>query len=157
MKKHMGWILGSALMAAVVTGPAFPQSSPATPRPIAQSLKVQLLFTKGEGDKKASSPYSFFTTSSGETLSLRIGTEVPVGAALEQIGTQIDSSVTAAGDGRFNLVLNFKGRFLSPEGPPREFTASKTLTLRDGESTKFTGSDDKGEAFTLDVTLTVVK
>ena len=126
-------------------------------RPSAVPVKVQVVLTKGEGDKKVSSPYSLSASSSGETASLRIGAEVSVGTALEQIGTQIDFLVSATPDGRFSLNLNFKGRFLSPEGQLRGFTASNTFTLRDGESTKYTGTDDMGAAFTLDVTLTVVK
>lgn len=157
MRKHISWMLSAALMTTMITPAGFAQAPSTATKPIALPVKVQIVFTRGNGDKKVSFPYSFFTSSSGETSSLRIGGEVPVGASFEQIGTQIDSSVTSSNDGRLNLVLNFKGRDLSPEGKPREANSTNTVTLRDGEPARFTGSDDGGGAFTLDVTLTVVK
>ena len=157
MRKHIGLILGSALMALAFAAPGFTQAVSSTAKPKALPVKVQVVLMRGEGERKINSPYSLIASSAGEASSLRIGTEVLVGTTLQQIGTQIDYTVTATDDGRFKLMLSLKGQFLSPEGLPRGFTSTNTFTFRDGESTKFTGSDDGGGAFTLDVTLTVVK
>jgi hypothetical protein len=151
------WIVGIALMVVAVNTPAHPQRSSSAAKPTPLPVKIQVVFTKGEGDKKVSSPYAFFLSSSGVAASLRVGTEVIVGTIPEQLGTQIDATVTPADEGRFNVNLNFTGRFPSSEGKPHDFAAQNTFTLRDGESTKYTGTDDSGAAFTLDVTLTVVK
>ena len=150
-------MLGAALIVGAITAHGFPQVLSTTPRPGAVRVKVQVVLTRGDGDKKVGSPYSLSSISSGETATLRIGAEVPVGTAFEQIGTQIDFSVTTTTDGRYQLQLDVKGRFLSPDGKPRDLAAQNTFTLRDGESTKYAGSDDSGAAFTLDVTLTAVK
>jgi hypothetical protein len=166
MRKHVGWILGSALLTLAITAPGLPQgvSTPAKPR--ALPVKIQVVLTRGEADKKISSPYTLIASSSGETASLRLGAEVPVGATgpdgqtrvtLQQIGMQIDYSVTAAGDDRFTVKLTLNVRFLSPDGQLRSLTSTTTATLRDEESTKFTGSDDSGGPFAVDVALTVMK
>jgi hypothetical protein len=166
MRKLIGWILGSALMVLAMTAPGLPQAPSSTVKPNPLPVKVQVVVTRSEGDKKVSSPYSFSISSSGETSSLRIGTEVPVSTTgadgqtrftLQQIGMQVDSSVTADGDGRFNLKLTLTGRFFYPAGQIRSFTSTNTFTLKDGESTKVAGSDDGGGAYTVDVALTVVK
>jgi hypothetical protein len=113
MRRQFGRILGSAWMAVALATTGFPQASSPAAKPNALPVKVQVVFTRSEGDKKVSSPYSFVISSSGEPSSLRIGIEVPTSAALEQMGTQINSSVTPADDGRFKLLLDFKGRFFN--------------------------------------------
>jgi Flp pilus assembly secretin CpaC len=109
MRRHVRWILGSTLMALALTAPGLPQGPPqgfpqgsSLARPSAVPVTIQIVLTKGEGDKKVSSPYSL-TSSSGEVTSFRLGTEVPIpttGAGgqtqftFQQIGTQIDFRIT---------------------------------------------------------------
>lgn len=165
MNRNIGWIVGAALLAGAITAPALPQAASPQARPAPLPVKIQVVVTKDDGDKKVSSPYSLFTSSSGETASLRIGTEVPISTTgadgqtrtrLEQNGMQIDCSVTATADGRFSLKLNLNRRFVSPDGQIRIFTLTNTSTVRDGESIKHTGSDDGGDAYTVDVVLSVL-
>jgi hypothetical protein len=162
----MGWILGSALMAAAITPSGFAQAPSPPARREALLVKVQVVVTKDEGNKKVSSPYSLVTSSEGVTTSLRIGAEVPISTTgpdgqtrttLTQIGMQIDCVVTATGDGRFSLKLNLNRRFVEPDGQMRTFTSTNTSTVGDGEPIKLTGSDDGGGAYTVDVVVSVVK
>src|SRR5688572_21724218 len=105
MRRRVEWILGSALMALAVTTPGLPQGSSSAYANVVP-MTLQVVLTKGEGDKKVSSPYSLIV-SSGSVTSLRIGSEVPIantGGAFnfQQVGTQIDSRVTPA-DGRYKV------------------------------------------------------
>ena len=72
-------------------------------------------------------------------------------ASLRQV-----EAVVLETDGSFSVKLGLNAQFLPADGP-RVIKSSNTVTLRDGESTKITGADDKGGAFTVDVTLTLVK
>jgi hypothetical protein len=178
MRKRMRWTIGALVMTLALSAPALPQAASSAAQPTPLSVKVQIVITKGEGDKKVSTPYMLMTSSSGENSVVRLGAEVPiVGPApdgqtrmtLQQFGTQIECAVTATDDGRFKLALTLTRRFFSPDGQPRTFVLPTIATLRDGESAQFMGSDkgdsaqgtisDKsaGETFTVDVTLTVVK
>jgi hypothetical protein len=149
-------------MVLAFTAPGLSQASTSSAKPSVLPVKVQVDVMRSAGTRMVRSPYSLITSSSGENAVLRIGAEVPLSAAggqvtLQQIGTQIECSVTAPGDDRFNLKLTLRVSFLSPDGQPRSITSTNTFTLKDKESTKFTGSDDGGGAFTVDVTLTTPK
>jgi hypothetical protein len=152
MKKHLRWMLFVAITSAMIKS-GFGQVASSAPVPV----KIQVVLSQGEGDRKVSSPFSFFLSTSGESAALRIGAEVTVANVREQLGTQIESQVTSPGDGRFQMMVNFIGRYIAGDGKLREVNATNTFTLRDAESTKFSGTDSSGAAFTLDVTLTVVK
>jgi hypothetical protein len=164
MRTHAGWILASVLMALAIPAPGLPQASSAAASS-GTTVKLDVVFTRGEGDKKIRSPYSLPTTS-GVTGSLRMGAEVPVSVpaadgktrfTVQQVGMQIDYLVNTANDGRFSVKLTLSGHYLPTDGQPRAFTSSDTVTLRDGESTTMTKTDEKGEAYTVEVALTVVK
>jgi hypothetical protein len=128
MRRSVKWMFGSALLALSLAVPALPQAPASTARPGPLPVKVQVVLTRGEGDKKVSSPYTVFTSSSGEVVSLRIGAEVPVNASflggqnrvtLQQVGMQIDCTVRGV-DGYDTLP--------PAEGP---FKVSITITKRD--------------------------
>ena len=182
MKRRIRWMLGSALMAGVMiaTGfpQGFPQSSPAA-YGNAVPVKIRVILTKGEGDRRVSSPYSL-TISSGETTSLRIGAEVPIGITgpggqlqftFQQFGTQIDSRIIPAesgGQGRYKVQITITRRDISdasarptPQGAPSRpilynFVFAGTLLLGDGETGQIIGTDMlSNETWRADVTLSL--
>jgi hypothetical protein len=91
------------------------------------TLRVQLVLTRQQGEKKTGSlPYSFTTTTSGEWTRMRMGVDtpipigpgrpaaagegtgtpaVPVSFQYRSVGTNIDCRARDAGDGRFALFL----------------------------------------------------
>jgi hypothetical protein len=86
----------------------------------------------------------------------------------EDIGTNIDCSATAMGDGRFQLQLSIEDKSLAspsptsrPGDPPvfRTFRLSNQLILRDGQSTQFTAATDRvtGEQVRIEVSVSIAK
>lgn len=92
-------------------------------------LKVQVVFSEFEGEKKISSlPYSFFVNaddSSGRRQSsLRMGLRVPVAVQHKEasiqyidVGTDVDCAARTAEDGRFRLELTVRRSSLYATGP----------------------------------------
>jgi type II secretory pathway component GspD/PulD (secretin) len=154
-------------------------------------LRVQLVISKYKGDKKVTSlPYTI-STAVGRPARLRIGADapysatrvgVPVKSAQEgqtasppasfsyrTVGTAIDCTPVAAGDGRYRLDLtishdsiNYVSETTSPpQGPPvfPTFSTTNTLVLKDGETGQLTVAADPitGDVLRVDVTLTVLK
>ena len=169
MRKRIGWILGSALMALAVTPPGLPQGSSSANANVVP-MTIQVVLTKGEGDKKVISPYSL-AVSSSQVTSLRIGTEVPIantGGAFtfQQVGTQIDSRVTPA-DGRYKVQITITNRdvYDPSSGPPipqadptkvifNNFIFAGTLLLGNGETAQISATDMlTNETWRADVTL----
>jgi hypothetical protein len=176
MRNRVRRILGSALVALAATAPGFPQGSSSVP------LTIQVVLTKGEGDKKVSLPY-FLTSSSGETTSLRTGAEVPIGTTgpdgqirftLQQFGTQIDSRVTASegvAEGRYKVQITITKRDTYdansapsiPQGDPSrpifyDFVFAGTLLLGNGETAQIVATDMvSNETWRADVTLSLKK
>jgi hypothetical protein len=136
------------------------------------SLKVQVVISRYEGEKKISSmPYTL-SVNAGRTANLRMGTRVPVistsytpiaagGAGVNpltsyqytDVGTNIDCATSPLDDGRFRMELSVddssvypedQGRAVGAERPSfRSFRASNSLVLRDGQTTQFTTAIDK--------------
>jgi hypothetical protein len=135
-------------------------------------MTIQVVLTKGEGEKKVSMPYSL-TTSSGEIASLRVGAEVPIGTTggaftFQQFGTQIDSRVIAA-DGRYKVQITITKREVyegtsAPQiqqGDPSQlilynFVFAGTVLLGNGETAQISGTDlVTNETWRADVTLSL--
>ena len=77
---------------------------------------------------------------------------------VQQLGTQIDSKAVATTDGRFDVTLTITDRSFSPGPAFLTFISSKSMTLRDGETTQYTTTDSATkEVLTVDVTLAVQK
>ncbi len=109
-----------------------PEQKPVTP------LKVQVVFSEFEGEKKISSlPYTFFVNAedrpSRHQVSLRMGLRVPVMTGAKEsntnfqyidIGTDIDCSAEGLDDGRFRLALTVRRSAVhsgaSDKKPPSE-------------------------------------
>jgi hypothetical protein len=150
-------------------------------------IKVQIVFTEFDGDKKVSSmPYSFTVIpdekmSGRYSTSLRTGIRVPIETDSKDqkttymdIGSNIDCGVYAEDDGRFRLFLIFDRSALypnkstegerlvaNPSGQPlvRQFRTSENLILKDGQTSENLLSTDpmNGHTFRVSVTINVQK
>jgi hypothetical protein len=165
------------------------QDKPAAPANEAKApvvpLKVQVVISRYQGEKKVSSmPYNL-SMNAGYRANLRMGTKIPIvlisgtdpqlgvpktGAVnYQDVGTNLDCSSTALDDGRFLLSILVDDSSVYPDeavagaakGNPsfRTFRASNSMVLKNGETGQFTTAIDKvsGEIVKVDVTLTVMK
>jgi hypothetical protein len=152
----------------------------------ATPLKIQVVVTEFDGDKKVKSmPYVAYLNSSeshGGSGKLRIGTRVPVytgkdsGMQYLDVGTNIDCRVTHADAGSFHLELVVErswvesdvsvavgekaevgGQFKEPI--IRQFKTEMGVSLRDGQTTESAMATDplSGRVSKVEVTLWVVK
>jgi Flp pilus assembly secretin CpaC len=178
-------------LAGVVTGqqPA-PPAAPSSPAPAAPAarvpapllLKVQVVFSRYQGEKKVSSqPYTLTVRANEPRTQFRVGVQVPIPSVgpegkmtvvYKDVGTSIDCSAQSLDDGRFRLDLSLEdssvavdenaARAAARDLPPqfRQFRLSnETAVLRDGQTAQLTTAAEKGsgEITKIDVTLTVVK
>lgn len=146
-------------------------------------IKVQILFTEFDGDKKISSmPYSFVVIADEKvggyySTTLRTGVRVPIELDSKEqkityldIGSNIDCGIRAEEDGRFHLYLTFDRSALypnksaegerlvaNPGGQPlvRQFRASENLILKDGQTSESLLSTDPHSGHTLRVSVTI--
>ena len=146
-------------------------------------VKVQVVFTEFDGDKKISSmPYTFMVIAGGQFNStyVRTGVRVPVETdgkdqktTYVDVGTGIDCNLSAE-DERFRVNLTFDRSALypnkssegerlvtQPNGQPliRQFRTQETLLLKDGQTSDNIFSTDplNGHAMRVSVTLNVQK
>jgi len=147
-----------------VKNPQTPPTGPSTGT-TGIPVKIQLGLTTADGNRQTMARYTLAGSSSGESSSLKIATEVPVSVptaqgqtafTLQQMGTQIDYRVSTVGD-RYALQLTITSRTFSGTGEIKSLMVQNTQTLRDGETTRFTGTNSAGEAYSVDVALSVVK
>jgi len=169
-----------ALATLMIMAPAIAATAQNPPKPMVP-LKVQVVIARYEGDKKVSSmPYSMSVTANGDSVKLRMGSQIPLpsttytGAAnstpvtsftYHNVGTNIDCSAKTTDDGRYNVfvgiedssVAETRGAGAAPT--LRNFSTQNTVMLRDGQTMQFTAAADKttGEVVKVDVTLTVEK
>jgi hypothetical protein len=183
MKKWNCLVLFGALCMPVLQAGA--QDKPKTEEraKITTPVKVQIVFTEFDGDKKISSmPYAFTVLSDEKvggnySTSLRTGVRVPIELENKDqkttyldIGTNIDCGIRTEEDGRFHLYMIFDRSALypnkssegerlvaSPGGQPliRQFRTSENLILRDGQSSENLLSTDPLTGHTLRVTVTI--
>jgi hypothetical protein len=154
-------------------------------RGVTATLRVQLVISRYQGEKKTGSlPYTFVVTAGGDRVRMRMGvdTPVPMGTVTpgdakapmsfqyRNVGTNIDCLARDFGDGRFQLNLNVENSSamsgtgagdMPTTGAPlfRRFETSINPLLRDGQSIQTIASTDpvSGEVVKIDVTLNVVK
>jgi len=160
--------------------PAQP-AAPAAPAREPTLLKVLVVISRYQGDKKLSSqPYTLSVRADGVAANLRMGLQVAVPSAgpegkttvnYRDVGTAIDCAARTLDGGRFQLELTIDDSSLaaadqipSPfaSGIPqfRSFRIQReTAFLRDGQTTQLTTAAEKltGEVAKVDVTLNVVK
>ena len=151
------------------------------------SIKVQIVFTEYDGDKKISSlPYSFMTIPDERvgglySASLRTGVRIPIEVdgkdqktTYMDVGSNIDCGVRSEEDGHFRVNLIFERSalypnkssenerlVLTPNGLPlvRQFRTSENLILKDGQTSEDIMSTDplNGHVIRVSVTINVQK
>ena len=144
--------------------------------PAVTSLRVQVVFTEYDGEKKVSSlPYSF-TVNADEKRArpgsqIRDGARIPISAGKEQstyldIGTNIDCSASLQEDGKYKLQMTLERSSLSPDSAAgsanpvvRQFRAVVNPVLKDGQTLESIVSPDplNGHVHHVSVTMNVVK
>jgi hypothetical protein len=160
-----------------------PQSKPASDDHTRPSIpiKVQVVFSEYDGDKKVSSmPYSFVAITDEKfgghySTSLRTGVRIPVevGGADQKttymdVGSNIDCGIQSTDDDRYHVYLVFERSALysaedkqpatHPAGQPplvRQFKASVNTILRDGQTTESIVSTDPLNGHSLHVSTTI--
>jgi hypothetical protein len=151
--------------------PAAPAAKPA-PTP-ATPLKVTVLVSRFQGEKKLSSlPYTL-SVNAGSRATLRMGAKVPVmmmtfanmpkdtpaGGPIQyqDVGTDIDCYVSSVqDDGRYRIEITLSDTSVYGDGPTatdnrpapgnpsfRSFRATDSMVLRDGQTAQFTTATDK--------------
>lgn len=157
-----------------------PRSSNAVLQPARTTLRVQLVITRFEGEKKlASLPYIFLVATGAGGTDIRMGVEAPVptgstadgkpmGIQYHKIGTNISCDANELADGRYGLRIQVENSSALPAAPGsptgsgpmfRNFTTSFNPVLRDGQSVQTIASTDpvSGEVVKIDVTMNVVR
>jgi hypothetical protein len=185
------FLLGAFFLPAqLVSGQDKPQEK-STEKPKAEvrakvsiPVKVQIVFTEHDGDKKISSmPYSFVSTAgdkygSYDSTSIRSGVRIPVEIDSKDqkttyldVGSSIDCRIVAEEDGRFTLHLAFdrstiypggslaeeKLEVSRPNGQPliRSFRISENMILKDGQTSESVLSTDPLTGHVLRVSVTI--
>lgn len=146
-------------------------------------VKVQIVFTEFDGDKKISSmPYTFTVISDEKmggnySTSLRTGIRVPIETdgkdqktTYMDIGSNIDCGIKTEDDGRYRVYLIFDRSTLypnkssegerliaEPNGLPlvRQFRTSENLILKDSQTSENLLSTDPLNGHTLRVSVTI--
>ena len=146
-------------------------------------IKVQVVFTEFEGDKKISSmPYAFTVPASDKSAgnygaSMRTGVRIPIEidgkdqkTTYLDVGSSIDCRIQSGEDGRFLVSLIFDRSALypnkssegerlvnAPNSQPlvRQFRTNESLLLRDGQTSENTLSTDPMSGHTMRVSVTI--
>lgn len=163
--------LASSVIVRSQEKPAAPAA--AKPAPTAIPLRVQVLVSRFEGEKKLSSlPYTL-SVNAGSRGTLRMGAKVPVNMMMtanmpkdfpqggpiqyQDVGTSIDCYVsTVQDDGRYRIEITIEDSSVYGDAPNpadnkpapgnpsfRSFRASDSMALRDGQTSQFTTATDK--------------
>lgn len=163
------------------------------PRPAAPSLpaasalntlKIQVVLSRFQGDKQISSvPYMLTANTNergGARVSLRLGTQVPITTTSRQgseanaplvptvtyrdVGTSIDCGVQAVADGRYRLDLSVEDSSVETSSGSgainrnpafKSFKTSESVLLRDGQSTQYSTATDKVNGETWKIDVTL--
>ncbi len=134
-------------------------------------LKVQIVFSEYEGDKKVKSlPYTLMVLVGGDTnwSKMRIGDRVPVASGKEgggvqfqylDVGTNIDCRAFSASGGRFRFYMNLERSWVQSDVPAaaakdnsvevqfhlptiRSFRADTNVLLREGQAVEIDFATD---------------
>lgn len=145
--------------------------------PAVTPLRVQVVFSEFDGEKKILSlPYSF-TVNADERRArpgsqIRSGARIPIATGKDQftyldVGTNVDCSASLQEDGRYKLQMILERSSLSPEAPSgggsnpvvRQFRTDINPILKDGQTVESIVSSDplNGHVHHVSVTMNVVK
>jgi hypothetical protein len=144
--------------------------------PSVTPLRVQVVFSEYDGDKKISNlPYTFTVNADERRASpssrIRNGARIPVITGKDQftyldIGTNIDCSATLQDDGRFKLQMILERSSIAPDTQPssgnpvvRNLRVDLNPVLKDGQSVESVASTDPatGHVYKVNVTVNVMK
>lgn len=182
MRKLFGFIFLCAV--CVPTSPALAQEKSQEKAKPAIPLKVQIVVSEFDGDKKiASMPYSFIVITDEKmggyySTSLRTGARIPIEtdakeqkASFLDIGSKIDFGVRTEEEGRFHLYMIFERSSLYPAGSAgdeklevsrpngmpiiRQFTTSENLILKDGQTSESLLSTDPLNGHVMRISVTI--
>jgi hypothetical protein len=140
-------------------------------------LRIQVVFTEFDGEKKVSSlPYTFSVNADERRArpnsQIRNGARVPITIDKDKltyldIGTNIDCSATQQDDGRFKLQMTVERTAISPESTGannaapvvHQFKAEMNPVLKDGQTVESIAATDplNGHVYRVSVSLSVVK
>jgi Bacterial type II and III secretion system protein len=169
----------------VIAALTAPSPAVAQEKPTLVPLKVQLVVSRHNGDKKISSlPYKLWVTANGKnTTGIRMGVQVPIPTTVvtkegvtspsynyRDIGTNIDCNATSQADGFYSLEIKVNDSSVSFDtkesgstlkGIPafRNFTSTFSILVKDGQTAQYASATDPltGETLKVDVTLNVLK
>ena len=189
------WLAGVAVLWIAACVSNLPgQDKPKTPEQGSEdirfsraSLKVQVVFTEYEGDKKLKSlPYSFLvTTHTRDTwpeAKIRVGSRVPVYTGGEHgsmtymdVGTNIDCRAEAVAEGQYRIYLNLERSWVEGDvlvtvekaAPPqafrepvvRQYRTELSPILKDGQSVETSLATDplSGKIVKIEVSVSLAK
>lgn len=168
------------MLAVPLNARDLPGAGVQAPGPV--QLRVQLVLSRYQGDKKVSSvPYTMSVVANDkDKTTLRMGVDVPVpqgpNAAnynYRSVGTNIDCSANSIDGGlfRLDLAVSESSIFVTEKegagaagrvtGMPafRSFTSTFNVLMRDGQTQQYTSATDpvSGEVLRVDVSVTVQK
>lgn len=149
-----------------------PKEKPGVP------VKVQIVFSEFEGEKKISSmPYSLIAITDEKvggyySTSLRTGVRIPVEidgkdqkSTYMDVGSNIDCGVRTTAEGSYHLYMIFERSALYQPGaddklsgrPPlvRQFKASENMILKDGQTSESVVSTDPLNGHSLHISITI--
>jgi hypothetical protein len=176
MKQNALLVMFVLAFSAVATAQetAKPKQDEHTPAVI--PLRVQIVFSEYDGEKKvANLPYTF-TVNADERRAkpgsqIRTGARIPVTTGKDQftyldVGTNVDCSATLQDDGRYKLQMALERSSVSPDAQSagsnpvlRTFRVDLNPVLKDGQSVESIVSADplNGHVYHVGVTLNVIK
>ena len=181
MKRCLPALLLSILF--LLPRPALAQAK--SPDKPAVPVKVTIVFSEYNGEKKISSmPYSFVATTDEKmggyySTSLRTGVRIPVEtdgkeqkSTYMDVGSNIDCGVRTTDDDHYRVYLVFERSALYPSAdtqgektlnsrppgqPPlvRQFKASEQILLKDGQTSDSITSTDPLDGHSLHISITI--
>jgi hypothetical protein len=168
------------MLAAPIAARELPEGAAQATGPI--PLRVQLVLSRYQGDKKVSSvPYSLSVVANDkDKTSLRMGVDVPVPQGpnstnynYRSVGTNIDCSANSVEGGLFRLDIAVSessifvtekegaGAAVRVTGMPafRSFTSTFNVLMRDGQTQQHSSATDpvSGEVLRVEVSVAVLK
>jgi hypothetical protein len=171
----------STAAAQEAQAPAVARDTPARAARPLTGLKVQLVLSRTQGDKKISTvPYVIWLVANNDFKSnLRMGTQIPIpdgkgGYNYRDVGTNIDAIAYSGPntDYRITLTVSDSSVYFPDRNDPsvasptntgmpafRSMTANFSILLRDGQTGQYLSATDQvsGQVLKLDATLTVLK
>jgi len=176
MKQNALLVMFVLAFSALATAQESAKPKPDEHTPAVIPLRVQVVISEYDGEKKvASLPYTF-TVNADERRArpgsqIRTGARIPVTTGKDQftyldVGTNLDCSAPLQDDGRYKLQMALERSSVSPDALSagsnpvlRTFRVDLNPVLKDGQSVESIVSADpmNGHVYHVSVTLNVIK